>query len=109
MRHIPHPAVMISLCILWILAGSATNSGAEPEHPPQQKKKAMTPDKVLQVALKSLADAEITLWEDYEISMTRKKDKSQWVVWFVSLPKTPGADVTVFVEQDGKTSILLGK
>ena len=79
--------------------------------PPRLEKatKEMTPDRALAVALKSLADAKIELFDSYKIIMTSPKNDLSWGVWFVALPETPGMDVYVTVANDGSTSILPGR
>ncbi len=69
--------------------------------------KGTTPDRALAVALSALADAKIELFDNYEITITRRDDEP-WGVWFVALPKTPGMDYFVTIASDGRIGILPG-
>jgi hypothetical protein len=60
------------------------------------------------LSLKAIDDAGIELWNDYKVIISRSKDSSYWVVWFVARPETPGLDITVIVNRDCKTSLLPG-
>lgn len=69
----------------------------------------MKPDKALTIALHALDMEKIKLWESYRIIISRPKDKDKWCIWFVAVPEVPGKDYSVFVDSEGKTSILPGR
>jgi hypothetical protein len=69
----------------------------------------MSPDEALTLALKALKNRNIKMWDDYRIVMNRTSDKSQWCISFISLPETPGMELSVFVENSGRTSLLPGR
>src|SRR5712692_341141 len=48
------------------------------------------------------------LLKNQELRLTVKRSKSQWVVWLVYLPERFGGDVTVFVNDDRTTEVMLG-
>lgn len=43
-----------------------------------------------------------------EFKLTASKVEQEWVFWFVFLPETPGMDVTVMVDDNGKVETLVG-
>jgi hypothetical protein len=70
--------------------------------------KAMTPDRALAVAIKSLADHKVELFERHKIEMNPRENDLSWAVWFVGLPEAPGMELLVTLANDGRPSVFLG-
>jgi hypothetical protein len=60
----------------------------------------------LKIAVELLEARRLLRTVNYKLTASRVKD--EWVFWFVFLPETPGMDVTVFVTDEGQTSLLPG-
>ena len=108
--------VAIASALLGGLAGysvralSAVSLSRSQSAPAQTDETAQvtTPQQALAVAFRSLSEYKFTLYKHYRIEIIRRKDAMGWAVRAVMLPESPGADVSVFIKNDGSTTISPG-
>jgi hypothetical protein len=60
----------------------------------------------LKIAIESVEKRSVLRAGSYTLTVTHVN--GEWVFWFVFLPQTPGADVTVIVDGNGRTRMLAG-
>jgi hypothetical protein len=91
----------------WSVTTALLARAEEPTTKSEIAAKEMTPVRALAIAIKTLADRKIELFERYKIEMT--PDENEWGIWFIGLPESPGMFRCVTVTNDGRTSVASGK
>lgn len=60
----------------------------------------------LKIAVEALRAQNLVYREEFKLTASRVEQ--EWVFWFVFLPETPGMDVTVIVDANGKVKTAVG-